>query len=57
MREWLRRRRERRAEGRELRAERMGKFKTEVLLPETMRGDNMGGNFAGPGGGGGGEFV
>jgi hypothetical protein len=47
LREWMKRRRERRAVRRELRAERKGKFKSDGMPREAMRGDPMGGNMGG----------
>jgi hypothetical protein len=50
LREWMRRRRERRTIRRELRAERKGRFNADALPKETMRGHNMDGNLGGDGG-------
>ena len=50
LREWMRRRRERRTVRRELRAERKGRFNAGALPKETMRGHNMDGNIGGDGG-------
>ena len=49
LREWMRRRRERRAVRRELRAERKGKFKSDAMPRESMRGDYTGGQMGGDG--------
>jgi hypothetical protein len=48
-REWMKRRRERRAVRRELRTERKGKFNSDAMPREAMRGDNMGGNIGSDG--------
>ena len=46
---WMRRRRERRAVRRELRAERKGKFKRDAMPRDAVRGESMGGNWGGDG--------